>query len=134
MERQRPEYLPAQRSERVGIVWTVLIGAALAAAMAGAVMIYMETAAAWHRNQTERTKAAEAQRAAGNAALAVRQEQGRQERIAEIRWRREAVDRIEKQRQAEQAARARGDLKCINGTLFRRIPNGWENLPGSNCG
>ncbi|MFN6505661.1 hypothetical protein ISN34_12125 [Xanthomonas translucens pv. translucens] len=96
-------------------------------------MIYIETAAAWHRNQTERTEAAEAQRAAGNAALAVRQEQSRQERIAEIRWRREVVDRMEKKRQAEKVARARGELRCINGTLFRRIPNGWENIPGSSC-
>ncbi|WP_170874127.1 hypothetical protein [Xanthomonas translucens] len=133
MERQRPEYLPAQRSERVGIVWTVLIGAALAAAMAGGAMIYIETAAAWQRNQSERTKATEAQRAAGNAAMQEGSAARKFEQIEEIRWRREAADRIEKQRQAEQVARTRGELRCINGTLFRRIPNGWENLPGSSC-
>lgn len=125
MERQRPEYLPAPRSERVGIVWTVLLGIALAAALAGGVVIYLNTVAAWQHNRDARSTATQRQREAGNAAVSQQ---------AELNARRQrAIAEFEATRAAEREARRRNNQRCINGVLFERIENGWRNIPGRRC-
>ncbi|CAM0118336.1 hypothetical protein SMG44B_10053 [Stenotrophomonas maltophilia] len=45
--------------------------------------------------------------------------------MAEIRARREQAEREVKQRREE--------IRCIGGVAFRRIPGGWENIPGETC-
>lgn len=48
-----------------------------------------------------------------------------QAKIAAIRVRREQAERREQQQ--------RNEVRCIGGVLFRRIPGGWENVPGESC-
>jgi len=66
--------------------------------------------------------------------------------IAEIRARRERAEIEAKWTEvrlrevaAERAAAGRSnpankdEYRCINGIAFRRIPGGWENVPGAPC-
>lgn len=47
------------------------------------------------------------------------------------------VERIRQIRKARERAelelRERDSWRCINGTPFRKIPGGWENVPGQRC-
>ncbi|XQA60996.1 hypothetical protein ACM9XD_16540 [Xanthomonas sacchari] len=124
--RERPEYLPHTKREGSGLGWTLAVGICLAAAIAGGAAIYVRTVADWHRAKEEKATRITAQRAAGNEALAIQQKKYRQLRIAEMRAQREQV-------QQERQALERDGLRCINGTIFRRIDGGWENLPGRSC-
>ncbi|WP_267094985.1 hypothetical protein [Xanthomonas sacchari] len=124
--RERPEYLPQTKREGSGLGWTLAVGICLAAAIAGGAAIYVRTVADWHRAKEEKASQRAATRAAGMAAMAIEQEKYRQLRIAEIKAQRE-------QAQQEWKALERGQLRCINGTIFRRIDGGWENLAGRSC-
>ncbi len=124
--RERPEYLPETKREGSGLGWTLAVGICLAAAIAGGAAIYVRTVADWHRAKEEKAARTATQREAGTAALAMQQERYRQLRIAEIEAQRE-------QAQQEWKALERGELRCINGTVLRRIDGGWENLPGRSC-
>lgn len=124
--RERPEYLPQTRREGSGLGWTLAVGICLAAAIAGGAAIYVRTVADWHRAKEEKAARTATQREAGTAALAMQQERYRQLRIAEMRAQREQV-------QEERQALERGEMRCINGTMFRRIRGGWENVPGRSC-
>ncbi|CAM4113644.1 hypothetical protein STLA111740_00515 [Stenotrophomonas lactitubi] len=53
------------------------------------------------------------------------EEERRNASVAEIRLRRAAAEREIQQRRAE--------IRCIGGVAFRRIPGGWENIPGETC-
>ena len=56
-------------------------------------------------------------------------ERARQRQMALIRLRRERAEaQRERQRQLES-----GELRCIGGTLLRKLPDGWENVPGERC-
>jgi len=46
-------------------------------------------------------------------------------KMAEIRARLEQEER--------EARREHEGLRCIGGVAFRRIPGGWENVPGETC-
>lgn len=46
----------------------------------------------------------------------------------------EVIQRVQRNRQrAEAELRERASWRCINGTPFRKIPGGWENVPGERC-
>lgn len=114
---------PTPRRERTGIIQIVLIGAVLIAALYGGLRLLASTYDAHAaRQQARETKAAKVRYAAHRA-----QEQREAEaKLAQLG----AIRRA----RAEQDANMRaGKLRCINGQLFRRLDNGWENLPGRKC-
>ncbi|WP_155393913.1 hypothetical protein [Xanthomonas albilineans] len=131
---KRPEYLHAPKREGYGIWLTLIVGACLAAALAGGAKIYVETVADWQHARDDKAARTTAQQDAGNAALSAQQFEYRERLIAKIRAERTKLD------QAKSAENARirkwlsdGEIRCINGMTFRRINGGWENLPGSSC-
>jgi hypothetical protein len=125
--RERPEYLPAKRKkEGAGIAWTLIIGLALAAALAGGVKIYVDTVAGWQRNKEAKERSVSNQRAAGDSAV-------REMDAQRNAYNERVQSAIDAQLKAEEQELRRGNLRCINGALFRRLPNGWENIPGRPC-
>lgn len=126
MERERPEYLPAIQRSRWNFPWLFFIAVVLAALAAAGVHMLLKTNAAWTtRFQQAGENLPPATPPDGaNAPSAPTAAQ-----IAEIRLRRAAA---EAQIQGERRQADEG-LKCIDGTTFRRIPGGWENVPGRRC-
>jgi len=128
MERERPEYLPPIERRRWEFPWLAILAVALLAVMGTGVHMLMETNAAWQG----RFKAARPTTAAPVVAEPITDDAGRSAKLAEIRLKRAQAEAAAKL--GESAKRAeQTDLKCINGVLFRRIPGGWENLPGEDC-
>lgn len=123
MERERPEYLPAIRQSRWEFPWLLVIGIVLLGLMAGGVHMLTRTNAAWE----QRFKPVERH----PPTVDVHPE--RDAYIAEIRRRRAAAEQATRTGEAASRARTSSELRCIGGTLFRKIPGGWENLPGRSC-
>jgi len=123
MERERPEYLPAIRERRWEFPWLLLIGVVLVGLLVGGAHMLIRTNAAW----AERFQRAErpVQTVDPNAA--------REAHLAEIRLRRVAAEQELRARATESKAAQSAELRCIGGTLFRRIPGGWENVPKTPC-
>lgn len=123
MERERPEYLPAIRRSRWEFPWLLLIGIVLLGLAAGGAHMLIRTNAAWAQRfqPVERTT------------RTVNPDAARDAHLAEIRLRRAAAE--QEAHKAETATRASKpeELRCIGGTLFRRIPGGWENVPNRQC-
>lgn len=129
MERERPGYLqpiPRRRWEFpwLGMWAVILLG------MAGAgVWLHLRTGHAWAARFTQSSEAT--RQSVPNTATApssdVIDEAAKRAKIAEIRLRREAVER------QDAAKQQREGLRCISGVAFRRIPGGWENVPGQPC-
>jgi hypothetical protein len=114
---------PTPRRERTGIIQIVLIGAVLIAALYGGLRLLASTYEAHAaRQQQRKTHAAQVQRAAAHA---------EQMRAAEAQLVQLAA--IRRARATQDAAMRAGKLRCINGQLFRKLDNGWENLPGQRC-
>jgi hypothetical protein len=133
MERERPEYLQPIEQRRWEFPWLAVIAAALIALMAGGVHMLSKTHAAWNQrfstaatpSESDRT---EAKREAELAEIKLRQTvAARDADLEKIRQRRARAERDSK------AAQEDDQYRCIQGTLFRRIPGGWENLPGQSC-
>lgn len=117
MERSTP------RRERTGIIQIVLIGAVLIAALYGGLRLLASTYDAHAARQQDRaTKAAQIRQAANRA---------QQQHEAEARLVQLAA--IRRAHAAQEADMRAGKLRCINGQLFRKLENGWENLPGRRC-
>lgn len=119
MERPRQP----ERRERTGIIQIVLIGAVLAAAVFGGLHLLGSTRKAWDARNDERFQRAETIRTAANAA--------REAQLEAIR--RSRADALQQLRLEEAKALQEGRLRCINGQIFRRLENGWENVPGESC-
>jgi len=123
MERERPDYLPAIRPSRWEFPWLLVLGIVLLGLLAGGAHMLIRTNAAWAaRFQTPQERP---RTIAPNAA--------RDAHIAELRLRRAAAEQ-----EAKAAARTTGndaspEMKCVGGTLFHRIPGGWENVPNRGC-
>ncbi len=121
MERERPPYREMFQNEHSSSVWpTVLVGLVLLAAIAGALIVYRNTLAGWERrfgDKPQPTAHPAIERTPEALPPALTDED--MARIIEQ----------ERKREAEDAK----SLRCINGQLFRRLPNGWENLPGRYC-
>lgn len=121
MERLQPQR--QERRERTGIIQIVLIAAVLLAALYGGLRLLGGTHAAWQARKDERAAHATAIRKAADSAQRAEQlsfEEARERRL--IQYEQELSDGLQS-----------GRLKCVHGVLFRRIPNGWENVPGERC-
>lgn len=140
MERERPEYLQPIPRTRWEFPWLGM-WAVLLLGMAGAgIWLHLKTGNAWNaRFQSHEppsvvahpsvtTQPTTAEKDAFIAEIRARREQAEKEaRLAEMRTRQAAV-----QRDIEAKERNEG-LRCIGGVIFRRIPGGWENVPGAPC-
>ncbi|WP_295945296.1 hypothetical protein [uncultured Xanthomonas sp.] len=124
-ERTRPDYLPPARREGSGIWWTLIVGACLAGALAGGAALYIETVKDWHSARQPRAQITANAGTEQNSADIERQEYKRR-KLAEIQAKRTEIAEMENWM-------SKGEIRCINGTLFRRINGGWENLPGKEC-
>lgn len=112
-----------ERRERTGIVQIVLIAAVLLAALYGGLRLLGGTRASWEARKQER-----AQHAAD-----IREAVAQAHREETQALRQAGYDRlIEHERKISEGLKS-GRYKCVNGVLFRRLANGWENVPGERC-
>lgn len=126
MERELPPYRAAVTQRTRASIWPVLLVAVvLLAAIIGVLRIYAGTRAAWERNQ-QPSQNTQLSRAIDAGTYQPSSPQILPRAITEEELR--ALQREEQKRQ-----KARSELRCINGQVFRRIPNGWENLPFEQC-
>ena len=133
MDRVRPEYLPPLTQRRSSFPWMAFWAAALLALAGAGVWLHLKTSAAW--TQRFDTTAAERVESAPPLASPHAQDQPADRSLteaaslAEIRLMRANAERqIHRSRQEEKDA-----TRCVSGTVFRRIPGGWENVPGMQC-
>lgn len=130
MERERPEYLESIPRTRWEFPWLGL-WAVLLLGMAGAgIWLHVRTGDAWNT----RFNAPPASSVTTTSAIPAEPpkteiDPNREAMIAHIRMRREWAEREAKR----EATRQREELRCIGGVAFRRIPGGWENVPGATC-
>jgi hypothetical protein len=115
MERELPPYRAAVTKPTRSNIWpTLIVGLTLAAIIAGGFQLLGKTRHRWEASRTERVQ--------------------RQEAFEE-QWR--ASQATPAQQQADRARPREPlrnpNLRCINGQLFRKLPNGWENIPGERC-
>lgn len=128
MERERPEYLPPIERRRWEFPWLAVLAIALLALLIGGMHMLTKTHAAWN----ERFSTTDTAVADPAPPAQVLDDAEHAAKLAEIRLKRTAAEA--KTRSAEQRKRLEASgLRCINGMLFRRIPGGWENLPGQSC-
>ena len=120
MERLRQR--PARR-ERTGIIQIILIAGILAAALYGGLRLLGETHAKFNQRQEEKASHARAVQSA-----AARDEL---DRIAYQRYLHQTakMERAAEQRRLFES----GQFKCVGGTVFRKLSNGWENVQGARC-
>lgn len=125
MERERPEYLPPIKRRRWTFPWLLFLGAVLLVLAVFVIKQHLDTQMAWNARFAGPRPRATAMPAPVPPPVLNGEQADQEALIAERRLRRTAAER--------QKAHARDDLKCINGTVFRRIPGGWENVPGASC-
>jgi len=129
MERERPEYLPPIERRRWEFPWLGM-WAVILLGMAGAgVWLHLRTGDAWTARFTRSAEAPPVvvPSTAKIPSLVEVEEARKEATIAEIRLHREAAER------RDAAKQQREELRCISGVAFRRIPGGWENVPGETC-
>lgn len=123
MERERPDYLQPIPRSRWEFPWLGL-WAVLLLGMAGVgIWLHLKTGEAW--NARFQPGIEDRQVEATPPSVSSRKTQIAGVSIDEIRRRREQTEREYKKQRAE--------LRCIDGVAFRRIPGGWENVPGETC-
>lgn len=132
-DRVRPEYLPPIAPRRFSFPWMAFWAAALLALAGAGVWLHLKTSAAW----TQRFDRTAAERFESMPTLArphVHDQPAdrtltESAALEEIRLMRASAEReIQRSRQEDKDA-----TRCISGTVFRRIPGGWENVPGLQC-
>ncbi len=114
---------PQERRERTGIVQIVLIAAVLLAALYGGLRLLGGTRASWEARKQERAQHAADIREA--VAQAQHDETQAMKEAGEQRL-------IDYEREISEGLKS-GRYKCVSGVLFRRLTNGWENVPGASC-
>lgn len=128
MERERPEYLPPIERRRREFPWLAVLAIALVTLLAGGVHMLTKTHAAWN----ERFSDSRPVPAAANGGAQAVPDPQLTTQLAEIR-RKRAQAELEAKAADNQQRLEKSQLRCINGVPFRRIPGGWENLPGESC-
>ncbi|HFF6215717.1 hypothetical protein [Stenotrophomonas maltophilia] len=138
MERERPEYLQPIPRTRWEFPWLGM-WAVLLLGMAGAgIWLHLKTGDAWSaRFKKPEVAASEAPlNTPHNRAFMAELRERRERAEAEIKMVQAMNDEIA-MKNAEAArlknATDNDGLRCINGVAFRRIPGGWENVPGATC-
>lgn len=128
MERELPPYRQTFKQAPRASSWpAILIGAFMLAIIAGGVHLLGETRQRWESNKAaQASKSAEFERQwKAQQFPPTTPAPDRTYELARLRQLREDAE----QRRLEQ----QGLRKCINGVVFRRIPNGWENVPHARC-
>lgn len=133
MDRVRPEYLPPLTQRRFSFPWMAFWAAALLALAGAGVWLHLKTSAAWTQ-RFDRTAAERFESAPPLARPHVHDQPADRPlteaaALAEIRLIRERAARQVRRSQQEDKVATR----CVSGTVFRRIPGGWENVPGVQC-
>lgn len=133
MERERPEYLQPIPRTRWEFPWLGMWAVLLLGMAGGGIWLHLKTGDAWNArfqsrpaHQAEQHPLSPATTDAIESKQAASAEDERQRLIAEIRLRRAAAEKDAAKRRPE-------ELRCISGVAFRRIPGGWENVPGMPC-
>lgn len=131
MERELPPYRRTFAHRSRSSVWTILaVGALLAIAITAGAQLLSATRARWEARYASPVAAPIPVPTAPTAAEAML-DQRREQKLAEIRKARD--QRAQKAAETQTLQRPAGQYRCINGQLFRKLPNGWENLPGEHC-
>lgn len=120
----RPDYLPRSETHGTSLWWIIALGIAMAGLLWMGLRMYAATTVAWEdRYGTGRAQRAAQQHANLDAAVQ-RREQLRQVAEAEAR----------RLHEEQPPATAPKPDRCINGTAFKRLPDGgWANMPGVRC-
>lgn len=119
MERERPEYLPPIQSRRWSFPWLLVIGLAVLVLAGYGVKQHLATQAAWEARFARKT----APRTAPTLPPVIQDT----DPVEQIRRAQQIRER------AEQDMKERATWRCIDGTPLRKIPGGWENVPGQRC-
>lgn len=122
MERERPEYLEPIPRTRWEFPWMALWALLLAAMAASGIWLDISNGEAWNQRF-----AREPEPPAENAQRNI-SPQGSAERTVAL-----AKIRAARERAETEARRGDASIRCIDGTAFRRIEGGWENIPGHPC-
>lgn len=122
MERQRPDYLPPLKPRRRSFPWLLFIAAVLLALAAFGIKQHIDTQIAWNARFE---RAGNARISPATPALPV--DVSADDPVEYLR------DVQNARQRAEQDARERASWRCIDGIPFRKIPGGWENVPGERC-
>lgn len=112
---------------RRGFPWLLLIGLVVAGLTVLGVRQHLATREAWEARFAGKPEVRQQVETADATDRESRLRLIREQRAsAEARQIREKLEQIIKEDEA-------GNLKCISGTAFRRIPGGWENIPNITC-
>lgn len=122
MERERPEYLEAIPRTRWEFPWMALWAVLLASLVVAGVWQHMKTSEAWNQRFAREPEPPTANHERTTSP------QENAERTAALAKIRDARERAE-----IEVRRVDASIRCIDGTAFRRIEGGWENIPGHPC-
>lgn len=131
MERELPPYRAAVTKPARASIWpTIAITAVLLAVAGCGVYLIGQTHARWEKNRADKAaRIAEferqwkAQQSPSKTAPYV---------VSDPAWEHDQREMENLFLQRERDLRS-GKLRCINHQVFRRLPNGWEHLPGDTC-
>ncbi len=141
MERERPEYLQPIPRSRWEFPWLGLWAVLLLGMTVAGIWLHLKTGDAW--NARFKAPAASPVTTKPAEPAAATRDSDREALLAQIRVRREQAEKEARlaEMKAHQAAAAKWieaeqrnkELRCVGGVVFRRIPGGWENVPGETC-
>lgn len=124
MERERPDYLEPIPRKRWEFPWLGMWAVVLACMVAAGIWLHLRTGVAWDTRFNQPVAPVD-DAAPVESVDPVQTPQDRAARDA-------AIESI-RERRLRAAGRPSSDERCIDGVLFRRIPGGWENVPGQHC-
>ncbi|HEL3777969.1 TPA: hypothetical protein UOA91_004249 [Stenotrophomonas maltophilia] len=132
MERERPEYLQPIPRTRWEFPWLGLWAVLLLGMAAAGIWLHLRTGDAWNARFHSVPGRAHSQNA--NQPAQTEPTTNRKAELAAMRARQElAAVRVLREQAEEEVRQQRTEHRCIGGVAFRRIPGGWENIPGETC-
>lgn len=138
VDRIRPEYLDPIGKPASGFPWLLVLGLAVAALAVLGAKQHMDTLLVWQqRFLGERPSVTRAPAQPDGSRLTpgqwAQRQQDDQRIIDDFRQRRASQMQQPSVQPGAEADVAETGLRCLNGVLLRRIPGGWENIPGQRC-